>query len=72
MSRVDVVRAWKSNAFRTQLSRADVTNLPEHPAGSVLKVGGEMKSAGNSTTNAQATTAWFCTLHTVGGSRCCV
>jgi mersacidin/lichenicidin family type 2 lantibiotic len=35
MSRIDVIRAWKDQAYRQSLSDAERASLPENPAGSV-------------------------------------
>ena len=35
MSNVDVVRAWKDEAYRDSLTAEQITNLPAHPAGLV-------------------------------------
>ena len=35
MSRIDVIRAWKNEAFRQSLSEAERAMLPQNPAGSV-------------------------------------
>ncbi len=33
MSKIDVIRAWKDEEYRSGLSKADLEKLPEHPAG---------------------------------------
>jgi mersacidin/lichenicidin family type 2 lantibiotic len=33
MSRIDIVRAWKDEAYRLSLSEADRASIPAHPAG---------------------------------------
>lgn len=35
MSRIDVIRAWKDEAFRQSLSEAERALLPQNPAGPV-------------------------------------
>jgi len=35
MSRIDIIRAWKDEAFRLSLSEADRASLPANPAGPV-------------------------------------
>jgi mersacidin/lichenicidin family type 2 lantibiotic len=35
MSRSDIIRAWKDDAFRNSLSEADRAKLPANPAGTV-------------------------------------
>src|SRR5262245_757096 len=35
MSRIDVIRAWKDQAYRQSLSEAERASLPQNPAGSV-------------------------------------
>ncbi len=69
MSKTTVVRAWKDPRFRASLSASELAGLPENPAGTIGVSDAQLKSAG--TSNRQLTTAWFCTLYSVGGSRCC-
>jgi mersacidin/lichenicidin family type 2 lantibiotic len=71
MSRVDVVRAWKNANYRSRLSPAETASLPRNPAGSIEKTGGDVMHRQSASTGAQLTTAWFCTMYSVGGSRCC-
>ena len=33
MSKIDVIRAWKDEAYRFSLTEAERAQLPEHPAG---------------------------------------
>ncbi len=33
MSKVDIIRAWKDEEYRSSLSEAERAKLPEHPAG---------------------------------------
>jgi mersacidin/lichenicidin family type 2 lantibiotic len=33
MSQIDVVRAWKDELYRANLSEAELSGLPQHPAG---------------------------------------
>ena len=33
MSKIDIIRAWKDEAYRQSLSEAERTRLPENPAG---------------------------------------
>jgi mersacidin/lichenicidin family type 2 lantibiotic len=35
MSRIDIIRAWKDEAYRRSLSEADRASLPMNPAGVV-------------------------------------
>jgi mersacidin/lichenicidin family type 2 lantibiotic len=35
MSRIDIIRAWKDEAYRNSLSQADRNKLPDNPAGAV-------------------------------------
>lgn len=35
MEKVDIVRAWKDEAYRRSLSQEEKTRLPQHPAGLV-------------------------------------
>lgn len=35
MSRIDIIRAWKDEAYRKSLSKEQLAQLPANPAGSV-------------------------------------
>jgi len=35
MSRIDIIRAWKDEAYRQSLSEAERAQLPANPAGAV-------------------------------------
>ena len=69
MSKVNVVRAWKDPKYRASLSTEELAGMPANPAGMIAASGAKLRSAGENTR--QLTTAWFCTMYSVGGSRCC-
>lgn len=39
---LNIVRAWKDEAYRHSLSEAELTALPQHPAGLVELTDGEL------------------------------
>ncbi len=55
MSDVDVIRAWKSPAYRRRLTQAQRSQLPAHPAGVI-----NLSEAGLDN-ESFATTLHFCT-----------
>ena len=42
---MDIIRAWKDEAYRNSLSEAERAALPEHPAGSVELLDEDMQIA---------------------------
>jgi mersacidin/lichenicidin family type 2 lantibiotic len=42
MKRVDIVRAWKDEEYRTSLSEAERAALPQNPAGPIEQDDGEL------------------------------
>jgi mersacidin/lichenicidin family type 2 lantibiotic len=69
MSNNNIVRSWKDPKYRASLGPAALEGMPANPAGSIEVSDTKLKSAGGNTR--QLTTAWFCTMYSVGGSRCC-
>jgi len=45
MTDIDIVRAWKDEAYRRRLSAAERARLPPHPAGLVELVDEELDTA---------------------------
>jgi len=64
MSRIDVIRAWKDEAFRQSLSEAERAMLPQNPAGSVELTAAEAAAVegGDSGTGGSCCS---CTCHSV-------
>jgi mersacidin/lichenicidin family type 2 lantibiotic len=63
MSRINIIRAWKDEAFRQSLSDAERARLPQNPAGAV-----ELTEAEAAAVEGQlARSCCPCTCHT-GGS----
>lgn len=69
MPNTHVVRAWKDPKYRASLDATALEGMPANPAGTIETSDAKMRAAGSN--QQQLTTAWFCTLFTVGGSRCC-
>ena len=46
MSHENIIRAWKDEEFRNNLSASDRALLPEHPAGLVEVSGNDLKVVG--------------------------
>ena len=44
MSKIDVIRAWKDEAYRASLTDAERARLPTHPAGRIELSDAELES----------------------------
>jgi mersacidin/lichenicidin family type 2 lantibiotic len=68
MSRLDIIRAWKDEAYRLSLSETERAQLPEHPAGLIELLDEEMGAvagglctfAPRCNTMAPLCTRWVC------------
>lgn len=45
MTKKEIIRAWKDEAYRNSLSQAERAMLPENPAGIVELTGAELEAA---------------------------
>lgn len=45
MASLDIVRSWKDPRYRRRLSTQQLQTLPEHPAGSAMLTGHELRMA---------------------------
>ncbi len=58
--KIDVVKAWKDEAYRASLSEADRAILPDNPAGAVELSEEELEGVGG---GQQSTTATACCIY---------
>jgi mersacidin/lichenicidin family type 2 lantibiotic len=66
VSKVDIIRAWKDEEYRSSLTEAERASLPAHPAGLIELENEEMKAV----LGGQATTTATTKLAYCGTSRC--